>query len=220
MFMAEIAYGIQRYEDCLEYLTPLLKNPSYVNIKSIKMWSNCNKQIINEKRTAWCKVITHENNLDMDGYNVSIHNEYKRSILSDIKSTCNRVITFIDDHLMNSVSDVNHKIILYHICGDYHRYKAEVGDAKLVNYHEALSKYNSGWELCMENTVDSRTLLYFVYKYAICLNSFYGPDRAVRLVEEALSITNERYCGGDENVNISLDRLIKFKQALKNPEIF
>lgn len=216
MFMAKIAYEIQRYEDCLEYLTPLLKNPC-VDIKTIKMWSNCNKQIINKKRSAWSKVITLENNLDMNCYNIPTHNKIKLSILSDFKCTCNKVIRFIDDHLMNSVSDIKHKIILYHICGDYHRYKAEVGDTMLVNYHEALNKYNSGWKLCLENTVDIRTLLYFAFKYAICLNSFYGPDKAVQLIEEALCITNERYSGGDENVNIPLDLLIKYKQALKNP---
>lgn len=216
MFMAEIAYGIQRYEDCLQYLIPLMNNSSDVDIKKIKMWSNCHKQIINKKRNAWLVILTLENTPDINNIDKSIFNEYKLSISSDIKRTCNKIIRFIDDQLMDIVLNVNHKILVYQVCGDYHRYKAEVciGETMLDNYNEALSEYKSGWELSLHNAVNSHILLCFSVKYAICLNCIYGPDSAIQFIEEALNKINPKYDSKNDCMNTIIDYIIKFKQTL------
>lgn len=215
MFMIELTYEIQRYEDCLKYLIPLLKNSSDVNIKNIKMWSNCNKQIINKKRSAWL-MISKKRNSDMNNDDKMIFDEYKLSISSDIKFTCNKVIQFIDDYLMDSVSDIDHKILVYQICGDYHRYKAEVcvGKTMLSNYHEALNEYKSGWKLCLQKSVNIYIILYFAVKYSNCLESMYGHNVAILFIEEVLILTSQKCNSEDGQLNILINRIIEYKQSL------
>lgn len=215
MFMVELAYEIKRYEDCLKYLTLLMKNSSNVNMKNIKMWSNCNKQIINKKRSAWLMILK-KTNSDMNNDDKMIFDEYKLSISSDIKFTCNKVIQFIDDYLMDSVSDINHKILVYQICGDYHRYKAEVcvGKTMLNNYNEALHEYKSGWKLCLQNSVNTYIILYFAVKYAHCLESVHGHNRAILFIEEVLILTSQICDSEDGHLNIIIDRIIEYKQTL------
>lgn len=214
--MAEVAYGIQRYEDCLKYLTPLMKNSFDVDIKKLKMWSNCHKHIINKKRYAWLMISTQKYNADINTIDKLILNEYKLSVSSDIKRTCNRIIQFIDDQLMDIVLNVNHKILVYQICGDCHRYKAEVcvGETMSDNYYEALGEYKSGWELCLYNTANSYIILSFAFKYAICLNHINGSGSAIQLIEEALNITNPKYDSENEHMNMIIYHITKFKQTL------
>ncbi|XP_025412292.1 14-3-3 protein homolog [Sipha flava] len=218
MFMAEVTYEINQYEDCLEYLIPLMRNSSDVNIYKIKMWSNCYKQIINKKRSAWRHMLKQENCSDLSSYDWSIFNEYKLSISSDIKLTCNEIILFINDHLMGAIKNVDHKVLMYQICGDYHRYKAEVCNdkIKLYNHHKALNEFKSGWMLCLKNTVSAVIILYFAVKYAICLEFVHGPNKALSLIMKALSLTNQNYSSIDEPINVMVDRVIIYKQTLIN----
>lgn len=216
MFMAELAYNIRRYEDCLEYLTPLMKNCCDLDMKTIKMWSKCHQRIINQKRSAWVMVLKLENNLNVNNVNRSVFNEHKLNISSDIERTCNEIIRFLGICVMGNVSNVRHKILIYQICGDCHRYKAEVsvGETMLANYNEALNQYKFGWELCSQNTVSVSILLYFAVKYAICLNSIHGSERAILLFEEALDMAHQRYDGENVHVNIIIDHIIKYKQSV------
>lgn len=216
MFMVEVAYEIQRYDDCLKYLTPLMKNSSDVDIKKMKIWSNCWKQIINKKRSAWVMILTPKTNSDIKNVEVSVLNEYKLIISSDIICACNTVIQFINDYLMDAVSNVDHKILAYQICGDNHRYKAEVSDGKIKydNYQDALNEYKSGWQLCLQKNVSSYVILYLAVKYAICLKCVYGSDRAIFLIEEALNMANQRCDRKSSHVHTIIERVIKYKQTL------
>lgn len=206
--MVELTYEIQRYEECLEHLILLMKNSPDVNVKQFKIWSDCNKQIINKKRSAWKNI----SNMNSD----DIVNEYKLNISFDIKCTCNKVIQFIDDYLADSVSDVNHKILVYQICADYHRYKAEVCVGKNMedNYVEALDQYRSGWKLCLENAVSTYIISYFAVKYAHCLESVYDYKKAIQLIETVLIITSKRCESEDVRLNIIIDHIVEYKQTL------
>lgn len=52
----------------------------------------------------------------------SVINEYKLSSSFDGKDICNRVIKFINNHLINTVASISQNILLYQMCSDYHRY--------------------------------------------------------------------------------------------------
>lgn len=214
MLMVEVTYEIQRYDDCLKYLTPLMKNSFGVDVKQIKIWSNCWKKIINKKRSAWLMILAQNNNSVIKNVKASVLNDYKLIISSDIRCTCNKVIRFIDDYLMDAVSNVNHKIVVHQICGDYYRYKAEVCDGKkaIDNYQNALKKFKSGWQFCLQNNASTYVMLYFAVKYAICLKYVYGSDRARFLIEESLNMANQRCDRKSACVNTIIERAIKFKQ--------
>jgi len=220
MFMAEVAYNIQRYEDCLEYLTPLIKNPHNVDMKKLKMWSKCNKMIINKQRSTWLMILKLDDNLDVNNVKKSVYNEYKLCISSNIEHICNGIIQFLDDYLMDTVSNVCYNILIYQIRGDCHRYKAEVcvGETMLANYNKALVEYKSGWKLCLQNTVSVCILLYYAVKYAICLNFIHGPERAMLFIEEALTIATQRHCGENRRANIFIDHT-EYKQSYQKNTI-
>lgn len=218
MFMAEVAYEINQYDDCLEYLIPLLINSSDVDIYKIKMWSNCCKQIINKKRSAWLNILKQENDSDFNNDDLLIFNEYKLSVSSDMKLTCNEIILFINDHIMSGITNVDHKVLMHQICGDYYRYKAEVcsDKIKLENHHKALNEFKSGWKLCMQNTVSANIILYFAVKYAICLEFVHGSNKALLLIKKALSLINQSYGSTDEHIHVMVNCITNYQQTLIN----
>lgn len=59
--------------------------------------------------------------------NTEVINE-KLSNLSGVKDICNRVIKFINDHLIDTVvSNISQKNVLHQMYDDYHRCNTELG---------------------------------------------------------------------------------------------
>ena len=150
VYLALLAERGKSYQDMRFYLEKyILKKQEDISIDERNLLLVAYKNILSEKRQCLRTITSIENKEKKEEAPfLDYINEYKESLLTDLKSTCEYICLFIETYLLPFSVDDGAKTFYLKSIGDYYRYIAENIDSEKKNVYaeKSLSYYNKARE--------------------------------------------------------------------------
>ena len=197
VFNAKLAEQAERYDDMVQSMKAVAKESSKdLSVEERNLLSVAYKNVIGARRASW-RVLTSieaKSQTEGDQQNEQLTRSYKQKVEEELNTTCDDIISIIDDFLLPHAVDSESKVFYHKMSGDYHRYLAEFkdGEEKAASAEAAFTSYTKAQEAAsgksggagLEPTHPIRlglALNFSVFHYEIRSK----PDEACKLAKEA-----------------------------------
>lgn len=146
------------------------------------------KASVGSRRSSWRKVSNIEQK-ELQKELVQCSHEYKVKIEEELTNLCKEIISILDQHLINSTTSLESKVLYLKMKADYHRYLAEFAHSsdRKAAAENSLIIYKSSLDLAIQNLKPTNPIrlglaLNFAVFYYEILNS---TDHACNLAKQA-----------------------------------
>ena len=196
IFLARVAEQAERFEDMVNFLSKVLdEKHGTVNSDERNLLSVAFKNLISSKRAACRTIAAIEQNPKYSRFADALL-EYKSTIENQLMADCERIISIINEKVLNTSCDEEAKAFFVKMVGDYYRYIAEnAKDAKLEEVKQnALRAYQEAHEITLPpcNPIKLGLALNFsVFHYEVMKNHQAACDLADTALQQALDKIDE-----------------------------
>jgi len=161
MFLARVAEQAERYEDMVEFLTPLLQKRDHFSPEERNLLSVTFKNLVTPKRNTWrtIQAVEQQNMIQgMEGLE-----KYKQVIEERLQGDCLKVVELVSSHVVPKVEKkwkddsssfaIEERAFFHKMVGDYYRYACETiagkkSDSANKLRKGALNGYKKAQEVC------------------------------------------------------------------------
>lgn len=198
IFMGRVAEQAERYEDMVEFLTPVVKEKqSNLSVEERNLLSVAFKNLVGSRRTAWRTISAIEQNPKYAHFSEAISG-YKKRIEEELFKHCEDIIANVENNILKNAADGEAKAFFLKMVGDYYRYIAESaqGDKLKEVTGKALEAYNNATSAAAGlgpcNPIKLGLALNFsVFHYEVMSDSKKACELAETALKEAQSKASE-----------------------------
>jgi len=191
---ARLAEEASRWDDMASHMRAVVTTGRDLSVEERNLFANAYKNYIGAKRAAWRVISGIEQKIDSSSRRRDLSKEYRIKIEEELKSSCNDVLSLIQQHLMGTL-DVENQIFYLKMQGDYYRYLAEFSKNATSDsvFDSAKVAYAQAYELAREKLSPAHPLrlglvLNFSVFYFEILDSH---DRACEMAREAVAAAGD-----------------------------
>ena len=129
--MARVAEQAERFDDMVDFLSPVLDNkgPTLTNDER-NLLSVAFKNLISSRRTAWRTISAIEQNPKYAQKYAEPLAAYKKQIESGLYGDCEKIIDLVQKKVLTKEAEPEAKAFFVKMVGDYYRYIAETAQAE------------------------------------------------------------------------------------------
>lgn len=197
LYQAKVCVEAGRSEETLDYMEQIIKEKkSDLSEEERNLISVASKNCVSTKRAAWRSIYGIEvREKQNNSKYLHLVSELKLKLESELVAACQRMLMFIDEHLLKNSSSAESKVFYLKLKGDYYRYLAEftLGENHDVISKNSLNAYKQATEaskpLKSSNPIKlGLALNYSVFYYEVLTN----PVEAINIANAAFNegITN------------------------------
>ncbi|TNV76541.1 hypothetical protein FGO68_gene3303 [Halteria grandinella] len=194
IFMARVAEQSERFEDMVDFLTPVLASKgTALTTDERNLLSVAFKSLISSKRTAWRTISAIEQNPKYQKFSGAL-GAYKHRIESALYGDCERIIDIVRTKVLSKAgAEDEPRSFFVKMVGDYYRYIAETAQGEKLEHvkAEALKSYQEALKIPLPpcNPIKLGLALNFsVFYYEVMKDQ----KQACVLAEESLQLALDK----------------------------
>ena len=199
---ARIAEQAERYEDMVNLMHKYVvenKGDKDLTNEERNLLSVAYKNVVGARRSAWRIISSLEQKAEREGgKKAELAREYRDKIKKELKEKCDEVLDLINQHLLQSASNVESKVFYCKMKGDYFRYLVEIDSENATlreqskeAYEEAQKESDKG-ELKVTDPIRLGLALNFsVYYYEIENDSPKACELAKKAFDDAIAALDQ-----------------------------
>ena len=134
--MAKFAEQAERYDDMVEAMKLVAEKEGSLNDEERNLLSVAYKNVVGARRSSW-RIVTSlmGKAKDEDEIKFATAEQFRKTVVAELKEKCNEVLRLIDDHLIKSTEgqanqdetkNTEAKVFYLKMKGDYYRYLVEI----------------------------------------------------------------------------------------------
>ena len=199
LYQARVSVEAGRSEETLDYMEQIIKNKNKdLTEEERNLVSVASKNCVSSKRAAWRSIygIEVKEKANNSKY-IHLVSELKQNLEKELKSSCDRMLDYIDNYLLINSSSDDSKVFYLKLKGDYFRYIAEfsLGSNHSEIAQNSINAYKQAYDAASKLKANNPIKLGLALNYSVFY--FEVLDNPI----EAINIANKAFNEGISNLD-------------------
>jgi hypothetical protein len=216
VFKAQVAGEIQRYEDIAIIIKDLISHNVELSTEERNLFIFAYKNLMNNLRIAFHNLSDFQKNKCPNDNTISLVGTYKENIRRDANCICNEAIALIDDKLLPTTNNDDHKTFYLKFKGDLYRYYCEflTGEQLKITSTKSNDSYITAIKAAEALPAVNPIKLGLLLNYSVYLSDVQSnPKEACKIAQAAY---NDAMAGIDQNGGNQHQETIYILQILRD----